>query len=314
MHKFDFSDFKTVSDKMETAFEPFTSLTEETVGKKYKVDGEVETFRTPYIDLKDCYAVQESIMICSYLSDYKNYLDKKDTSDIFITRMSVGTRILPFTNLDLSILWSNRDMDLQLKKYVLFFLHLLYTLTLEIYNLCTSPDIDIKKFSEILISAINKVSNQPELSRCKKAFNKIKNSVGLLENNFNGYYKDFIQSKNPTTLIESFVLDVANNESADPETTREFRKIISYYAKVSSQQKIKDPKVKKLFDILNSKMTMLEKSQNIHHNPKQDAQDTEVQITEDVQDTEVQITEDVQDTEDADDIQDMPDLLNAIHI
>ncbi len=170
-------------------------------------------------------------------------------------------------------------MTADVKKYILIWLNLIYISTLEIYNVSTSPDVDIERFSEILINAITQVQRQPELHRCNKAFAKIKNSVGLLQNNFSGYYKDFIQSKNPSTIIESFVIDVSNNESADAQTTREFRKIIAYYSKVSHQSKVRDPKVQKLFDVLQDKVSLLEKSNRKATKDDEDAaesEDTEV--------------------------------------
>ena len=88
------------------------------------------------------------------------------------------------------------------------------------------------------------------IPRCEKAFKKIEESVDLLKENFNGYYKDYVQTQNQMIIMESFVTDVAKNTKADPETTREFRQIISYYRKMAGQQ-IKNPPMKQLFDKIN---------------------------------------------------------------
>ena len=126
------------------------------------------------------------------------------------------------------------------------------------YDTITSPDVDVKKFSKVIISSIAKVKKR--IPRCEKAFEKIEQSVGLLEGNFDGYYKDFVQSKNPSTIIESFVIDVSQSGGSDPQTTRQFRKIINYYRK-ATQGKIKDPKMKKIFDMLSANFNAMEQQE-----------------------------------------------------
>ena len=128
----------------------------------------------------------------------------------------------------------------------------------EIYKIITSPDIDVSKFSKIIVESINKVRDLPELNRCKDAFNKIKESVALLENNFGDYYKDMQQSENPNTIIENFIIDVSQGQNMNLSLMRQFRTIIGFYKKKSSS-KIKDPRVSKLFEGLNAKMDVLEK-------------------------------------------------------
>lgn len=218
---------------------------------------------TKWHSFKDTMPVQECIMICSYLSPYKADLQDKDNlSGRWITRMTLGTHVFPDMEFDLYLLW-NRDNIFnseQLKKYILTLFSMLYRTTHDIYQITTSPDIDIDKFSVILIDAIKRVQQQPELSRCGMAFRKISESVEMLKDNFSGYYKDFIQSKNPSTIIESFVLDVAENQQGSAELTRQFRKIISYYRKISQQNRMNNPDVKKLFNVLEGRISALEKN------------------------------------------------------
>ena len=58
-------------------------------------------------------------------------------------------------------------------------------------------------------------------------------------------------------MIENFVVDVSKSQSADMELTRQFRKIISFYSKASGGE-IKDPKIKKLLDMLQENYSALE--------------------------------------------------------
>ena len=104
-----------------------------------------------------------------------------------------------------------------------------YSFTIEIYNVVRTPDIDVDQFIEIITSSITEIQKRPELNRCSKAFNKIKESVLLLKTNFNDYYRDFVETQDNTIIMQNFILDVSKNTKADLELTRQFRKIISYY-------------------------------------------------------------------------------------
>ena len=214
-----------------------------------------------WADFKDCMSIKEIIMLQSYLAEYKQYISDKDNlSDHWIKRMPMGTKVLKFSNLDLYLLWNDPRMTEELKKYILTVFNGLYRASLEVYQINTSPDVDIERFSEVLTEAIAKVQQVPELNRCRTAFKKIRESVDLLQENFNGYFKDFVQSQNPSTIIESFIIDVSSQQQSSPQLTREFRQIIRYYQKMSNQNNVKDPNIKKLFSALDDRMTVLENS------------------------------------------------------
>jgi hypothetical protein len=125
-----------------------------------------------------------------------------------------------------------------------------------------SPDIDVDKFVNIISENIDKLKKVPELSRCGSAFSKIKRSVGLLKQNFNTYYSDFVETSDSTIIMQHFVLDVAQNTKADAKTTQEFRKIMMYYRKVASQRGQNDPKVNSLFDKIEEKFGVLKNKGN----------------------------------------------------
>jgi len=230
-----------------------------------------------YTAFKNIYAVQESIVLCSYLSPFKQSIgDSKNLSDKFIKTMVAGTKLLPFSSIDFHTLWFSSFVDKPIKEYILNWFNMLYNTTLEIYNIVISPDIDISKFSDLLVEAIAQVQKHPELSRCNKAFSKLRNSVDLLKENFSNYHKDFVQSSNPTIIIESFIHDVSKKETADAETTYQFRKIIQYYRKASANNpQIKhNPQMDQLLNILDSRTSQLEK----HVGPHDESDNTASQV------------------------------------
>jgi hypothetical protein len=221
-----------------------------------------------WLKLKDSPVVKEIIMSAR---NFKNALmmekqragtqkhdleDKDHLSSSFIMKSDGDFMILfNFTSLDFKQLYYHEFMNNNLSKYILFVLHLIHKKIMIIVKEITSPDIDVDKFSQLLVKNIDEI--RKHIPRCDKAFDKIKQSVSLLKDNFGEYYKDFISSQNPGIIVEHFVLDVAKSSNADMATTRQFRDIIAFYKK-NMQSRIKDPKVKKIFSMVGSNLDILE--------------------------------------------------------
>lgn len=207
-----------------------------------------------YMNLKSNNTIKVCMLTCKNLMIHKSSLETSDMQ--FVLRIpGFDYNPFDFSTLNIKRIWTDEVTDNKIKQYIITVLKLTLKFTLDIYKIITSPDVDVKEFSKIIIDSISQVKKA--IPRCDKAFKKIEESVALLENNFSGYYKDFVLSKNPSTIIESFVLDVSKNGETDIQTTRQFRDIINYYKK-ASQGKIKDPKVKKIFDMLNSNINLVD--------------------------------------------------------
>jgi hypothetical protein len=163
-----------------------------------------------------------------------------------------------FTTLDFKQMFYSDLMTKQFKTYILLFLHFIYVRVMAIVKDITSPNVDVDKFSEIVVRNIDEM--RKHIPRCDKAFDKIKASVSLLKDNFGGYYKSFVTSQNgnPGIIVENFVLDVAKKNSADVQTTRQFRQIINFYHKQISSKKVSDPKVRKMLSLVGENLDILE--------------------------------------------------------
>ena len=68
--------------------------------------------------------------------------------------------------------------------------------------------------------------------------------------------------ENQMTIMEDFVLDVAKNTRADPQTTRQFREIINFYRKQASMQ-VKNPQLKALFEKVDANFKKLDRYGNV---------------------------------------------------
>jgi len=207
-----------------------------------------------YAEFRDSLGVQHSIAICERLSPYKDHLTEVDSS--FIAGIIPGVQILP--RLEINCEMMMHTLNESAAKMLIEILAALYTNSMAIYKIITSPDIDISKFSGVIVDSLCEIEKHPKLSRCKRAFTKIKNSVSLLEGNFDDYYKNFVQSQNPSVIMESFIVDIAERENADPETTRQFRMIITHIRNMAKERKINDPQMEQMFNALNEKMDHVE--------------------------------------------------------
>ena len=189
-------------------------------------------------------------------SQKHNLEDKDQLSNNFIVKADGDfLKLFNFSCLDFKQLYYHELMTPELSQYLLKVLYLVYSRSVNIVREITSPDIDVEKFSELLVRNIDEI--RKHIPRCDKAFDKIKQSVELLKNNFAEYYKDFISSQNPGIIIEHFVFDVAQNSEADMATTMQFKEIIKFYRE-HMQSSVKDPKIKKIFKMVGENLDILE--------------------------------------------------------
>ena len=214
-----------------------------------------------YKKLKTTPEVQAIIVTSSNLGKHKKYLEDRDNlGDEFIKR-EPGLSLTPlkFTKLDMKILWSSGKLTDMAKKYILSIISHTYQIGHEMYQIITSPDIDIKKFSKVLIDNIDKMKKQ--IPRCNNAFDIIANSVQMLENKFDGYYKTSVEAENPSIIVESFIIDVSMSQKSNASITAQFRKIIMFMKRQSANNK--DPRVAKLFKILNNQFSMMQQQTGV---------------------------------------------------
>jgi len=235
--------------------------------EKYKITN----LQEKWTKLKDCKLIQEYLFIARNIKGLLRDEMKRSTSEIpdLAAKESLKSnfiknadgdylQIMQFSTINFKQIFLSQDMTPDLEKYLLMFFYLLYKDTLEIVNIITSPDIDVEKFSEMLVDKIGDFKKQ--IPRCDAAFGKIAESVDLLKGNFNKYYTDFIISRdNPSIMIEHFVLDVAGTCSGNVEIVRQFREIMKFIGKNMNQGKVNDPRMKKMFNMLSQNLDLLER-------------------------------------------------------
>jgi hypothetical protein len=233
----------------------------------------VNTFNEIYSEVKKCSLINTIIETCKNLIQYKKSIeDINDLKDKFLLKGGMNFSPLPFLIFNFKKIYIDDRLSEDNKDFILTILHKLYTISHEIYDTLSSPDIDVNEFVTIIMSSIDDVKKQ--IPRCDQAFNKISESVGLLKGNFNSYYKDYISSNNPTIIMENFVLDVSKNTRASPVLTAQFRKIIAHYRKIASQQ-ANNPKLQTLFQQVDKNFQELERQRKKADEAGDDADDAD---------------------------------------
>jgi hypothetical protein len=238
------------------------------------------SLNTLYKQIKNNAFVKQIIITSSNLSAYKKNLTSDPIDDIFIKREpGLILQPLAFSSLDLKVIWMSSTND-KAKKFILSILKHTYTIGIDTYDILTSPDVDIKKFSRLLIDNIAKMKKR--IPRCDKAFGIIENSVKLLETNFKNYFRTSIEAENPSLIIESFVVDISTSQKVSPVVTAEFRKIIGFLKEQNSQSN--DPKIKKLFSMLNNQFSSTDMDLNAKDEPLDSDQNNDTSLNADVAD------------------------------
>lgn len=207
------------------------------------------TFIVAYEQVKKSKLINTFVVMCDRLVKYKkNFANIDKMNHRFVTTMA-GTEWtpFPFTTLNIKYIFSIMGISENTIRFFMTVISKAFELSLKLYEETQTPDIDVDQFVDVIMANITEIQKQPELHRCRKAFQKIKESVELLKGRFNDYYKDFIATKDSTIMMQHFIVDVSKQTDADPTVTAEFRKIIAYYRKVAQTQ-ITNPKIKMLFD------------------------------------------------------------------
>lgn len=218
-----------------------------------------------YKSLKESYIVEQYLLLCKILLKNNDSIkDKNNLSDAFIKSFP-GTEfcIFPFSKINFKFLFShlleeNTEGRVELeeaKTYILISLNMLFITTYDIYQLVSSPDIDIDKLSEVVIMAITSAKKQ--IPRCEKAFKVISNSFDMLKSNMNDYYKAFVATSNPTIILENFVMDLTKAPAISTDVIMQFKKIAMFFRK-KSESRPKDPKLESIFSTLDKIMKIMD--------------------------------------------------------
>lgn len=247
---------------------------ETTESSKEQWTAYIETVSKQYLALKKDSHIKNLVIVCKDLSVYSKHL--KDTDKLsanFIYESSdpdvcVLRKItqLPFKQLYLSEKISKSPGA---QSYILTFLHMFLVNTQRVFQLLSSPDINIDKFVTIISGAIGQMKNHPELRGCDGAFKEILKSTNMLKDNFNVYYGNFMSSNNPNIIMEDFISDVSRKVEGNTRMVMQFKRIMGFYRKQLQKQKNVSPQIMGMMNFVGSKLDKLDAGDDSPDSPEE---------------------------------------------
>lgn len=243
-------------------FEEIISFVKESI-EFLKLEDDELTFKDDkninarYAKFKDGLPTQHLIATAGKIKPYEVPLTEMRV-DFVITMVDFMWQPFEFSSLNMFPVIQNSDRATQNK--ILRMLIIIYEKTKEIYNLITSPDVDVEELSETLVQAIVQLKHQ--IPGCEDAFNIISNSVDTFKDRFGGYYREMIVSKNPNVLMENFLVDLATSDKIKHKGIKlksQFNKIINLIKNRANDSNLKkDKNLGGMFDVLDGYMKVLE--------------------------------------------------------
>ena len=220
----------------------------------------VTEFEAVYKTMKSCSLVNGILVTCRNLIVHKRSIgDAAALKDKFLAR-DAGMSFAPLpdlTQLNFKRIYNDSALGPSERKFILVILNKMFSISHEVYEAISAPDVDVDEFVGIIMSSVDEVKKH--IPRCDQAFAKIIESVDMLKGNFSSYFKDYAASGNSSIMMENFVLDVSKNTNATPQVTAQFRRIISHYRKLAAQQS-SNPKLQTLFAQVDANFQELERT------------------------------------------------------
>ena len=217
-------------------------------------------FETVFKAMKSCSLVNGILVTCRNLIVHKKSIgDAAALKDKFLAR-DAGMTFAPLpdlSQLNFKRIYNDSALGPSERKFILVILNKMLSISHDVYEAISAPDVDVDEFVGIIMSSVEEVKKH--IPRCDQAFAKIIESVDMLKGNFSSYFKDYAASGNTSIMMENFVLDVSKNTNATPQVTAQFRRIISHYRKLAAQQS-SNPKLQTLFAQVDANFQELERA------------------------------------------------------
>ena len=202
-----------------------------------------EAFTSSYNMLVSSRLMIEISNTCKQLHVYSKYLTASPPTARFLETIP-GLEWYPISvsRLNFKALFSAPGVAEITTGWLLETLANIYETAKDICKELQTPNINIDKFAEIIISSLEQIQKEPKLSRCSGAFAKIRESIDLLKGNFSTYYADFIDSSasgkgNGFIIMEHFIADVSNNTKGGIKLKREFAQILNFFYELMEKKR-----------------------------------------------------------------------------
>lgn len=126
---------------------------------------------------------------------------------------------------------------------------------MNIYNTSSKSLIDPKKMANVITSALEELKAVPDLKDCGDIFKMITGCSGILEENFETYYKEADACGDKNIIITSYISDVTKKHSdrITPTMSLKFKKLLSVIDKKSKGKNIREDKeIKEVINVVDN--------------------------------------------------------------
>jgi hypothetical protein len=207
---------------------------------------EHEAFSKMYYNMQRSKLIEYLVDTCKQLHQYEKHIFARDCA--FIQKIpGLEWYPFPFSQINFKAIHGAPGVGEVTTAWMATVLYDTYYVVKQLCVELRTPNVDIDKFSEIIVSSLERIQKEPELSRCSTAFKKIRESVDLLKNNFGQYYSDFMNTTadgsagNGFIIMEHFIVDVSKSTSSNVKLKREFAVIMKYFYKAFERQRAMNP-------------------------------------------------------------------------
>lgn len=214
---------------------------------------------TIFRKLRESDTVKKLTTTAGILQKFKKEIESDDSKFI---KSELEFKPFPsYYPIDLALIWKMETTpNLEKIKNVLFLsIKKLMVSTFDVYDISTSPTVNIEKFSDLLIEQLTELKK--EIPRCDKAFDAIRSSSKMLKKNFKTYYRMGLEAGNRNLVAEFFISDLLKGSKAkSPVIKFQLTKIGNYLREKAKKYSDVNPGIKKTMDFLGKMQDKMEKA------------------------------------------------------
>lgn len=188
---------------------------------------------------------------------FKREIERCDEWD-FVGEMNTSACFKPLyfaPEMDFRYLWM--VMDEKFRRYNVNFLSHLYFKGCQLYDIVTSPDVDMDKMSELLVDAL--CAFKDKIKGCGEAFKVLEGTVDILKRNFSQYFRNSVAKGQEKVFFEDFFMDVANQKGLDGAVIKsQFKKMGAEINKlIGAHEGLRNrPEIGVLCDLMNRNLDL----------------------------------------------------------
>ncbi len=133
----------------------------------------------------------------------------------------------------------------------------LYVRTHRVSQAIRIPDMDPSKLRNAIEAGLERYKNERVIQSNAAAYRELCDSVAMLEENFDGYYNNYVKTGNIANIFEQYVFDVAEEKKDKKHMKVQFSRIIQFFRMKAAPiiQNSKSPELQHLFNTADKKFS-----------------------------------------------------------